>query len=297
MLKDLARIIGDVEEGQAGKRSADNERRPRHTTLVGALEDGRGGLVTGETVQGTAGNVEIRVGGGEDKDEDTSVDDTGKVGDAGNLGGDDKGRGAGTGLVLVVGKCQVGRVVGHNHSDEEHTETVEEEDTVEGKLDGLGDAAARVLGLAGGDTDELGAEVGKGGVDHDGPETEELAGGARHVHLGKGARVAPVLESGGGLGATSGGDDDAEEDDADNDKDLDGGEPELKLAKELDAAKVVDAEDSHEEDGNEDTRVDLFGSDPFLDNEGGGGELVGGDNDVLEPVRPAERETERRVAV
>lgn len=290
VLEDLLGVIGDVHEGQAGDGGAENQRGIGNATAVGALEDGRGGAVTGQAVEGSAGNVEIRVGGGEDEEQDAGVDDVGQHLDTGKLGGDDEGTGAGTGL-LAVGKGELLGVVGDNHADEEDTEAVEDQDTVEGQLDGLGNAAARVLGLASGDTDQLGTEVGKGGVDHDGPEAEEAARLARDGEVaeshgdGKGTGGVPEAEASRvAVGTAANGDDEREQDDAEDDEYLERRQPKLKLAKELDATKVVDAEDEDEEDGDEDTGVDPVGLNPFLDDEGAGGELVGRYDDVLEPV-------------
>lgn len=286
VLEHLLGVVGDVHEGQEGEGSAQEEGGPGNTTAVGLLEDGGGGLVGGKTVEGTAGNVEIGVGGREDEDEDTSVDDVGEGVDTGDLGGDDEGTGAGSGL-LGVGEGELVTVVGDNHADEEDRETVEEEDTVEGQVDGLGDAATGVLGLASSNTDKLSSQVGEGGVDHDGPETEELAQGTFGVARGdgKGTGVGPVLEAEGfAVGATTTSDDEGEENDADNDHDLDGRQPELELSEKLDTTEVIDAEDDDNEDGNEDTWIEFLSRYPFLDNEGGCGKLVGSNDDVLAPV-------------
>ena len=175
VLEHLAGVIRDVHEGQEGEDGADDERRPGYTAAISLLEDGGGGLVTGKSVEGTAGNVQIGVGGGENEDENTSVDDVGEDLDTGELGGDDERGGVGTGTGLVVGEGELLGVVGYDHTDEEDTETVEEEDSVEGELDGLGDAASGVLRFACSNTDKLGTKVGKGGVDEHTPETEETS--------------------------------------------------------------------------------------------------------------------------
>jgi hypothetical protein len=119
--EDLARVIRHVHEGQESEDGADKERRPRHTTTIGLLEDGRGGLVTGKTVEGTAGNVQIGVGGGEDEDEDTGVDDVGEDRDTSKPSSHDKGRSVGTGTGLLVGESELRRVIGDNHAHEEDT--------------------------------------------------------------------------------------------------------------------------------------------------------------------------------
>lgn len=285
VLENFAGVITNIHESEEGEEGAEEQRRPGYTTAISLLENSRGRAVRGKAVESSAGDVEIGVGGREDEDQDTSVDDVGEDLDTSNLGGDNKGRGAGTGPALSDSKGQIRRVVRDNHSNEEDTETVEEEDAVEGKVDGLRDAATRVLGLAGCDTDQLSAKVGKSGVDHDGPEAKELTGSTIHVKSGKSAGVRPVLEAGSlSIGATTAGNDQGEKNYANNDNDLDRGQPKLKLAKELDATKIVDAEDDDDEDGDEHTRIDLLTGNPVLDDKSGGGELVGSDDDIFEPV-------------
>lgn len=156
VLEDLTAVVADVHEGEEGEDGADDQRGPRHTAGVGLLEDGRGRTVRGETVERSAGDVEIRVGGGEDEDENAGVDDVGENADTGELGSDDEGRRVGARTRLGVGEGELGRVVRDDHADEEDAQAVEDEDTVKGELNGLGDAAARVLGLSGGDTNQLG---------------------------------------------------------------------------------------------------------------------------------------------
>lgn len=163
--KDLLGVTGDVHESQTSEDGRETEGIDGDTTLVGALEDGGSLAVGRKTIEGSAGNVQIRVGGGKDKDTDTRVDDVGEDLDVGEIGSDDKGRGGSTGG-LFGGKGKLIRVVGDEHADEEDGEAVEEEDSVKGELDGAGDRLAGVLGLGDGDTDKLSTKVGKGGVDH-----------------------------------------------------------------------------------------------------------------------------------
>lgn len=80
------------------------------------------------------------------------------------------------------------------------------------------------------------------------------------------------------------GDDQREQDDTENDDDLECGQPELELAEELDASKVVDANNHDQEYGDEDTGIECVARDPVLNNQGGGRELIRGDDDVLEPI-------------
>ena len=213
--------------------------------------------------------------------------------DASKLSGNDERGGSSRGIGLRVGESELLGVVGDDHADEEDAEAVEEENSVEGELDGLGDRTTRVLGLASSNTNEFGSEVSESSVDHDGPETEEslhIRGGrgvtlTHRRPLSKSTRVVPVPEPTGiAIGTTATGNDETEKNDAEDNDDLERGEPELELAEELDAAKVVDADDGDEEDCDKDTGVDLIAVDPELDGQSSGGELVWRDDDVLEPI-------------
>jgi hypothetical protein len=68
---------------------------------------------------------------------------------------DNEGGGSGRALGLG-GEGQILGVVGDQHADEKNTEDVEDDDSPEGKLDGLGDGLAGVLGLSDGNTNQLG---------------------------------------------------------------------------------------------------------------------------------------------
>ncbi|KAI6764611.1 hypothetical protein HG531_012498 [Fusarium graminearum] len=210
--KDLCGVVGDVHEGEQTERS-------RHA-------------------EGVDGNtVLIRVGGGKDKDADTGVDDVGDDADACDGTSNDKGRGRSTGLGRG-GKGKLLGVVWDDHADEEDGETVEEEDSVKCELDGAGDGLARVLGLGDCDTDEFGSEVGKGSVDHAGPEAEESSSVAFHDIR---------LEGTGEL------------------------LPEFEFTKESDT-EVVDNADDDKEYGDKDTRIDCISIDPVLNDEGSSAE-------------------------
>ena len=118
--EDLLGIVGHVHEGQASEKSREHQGRVWDTAAVGTSEDGRRRLVGGKTVEGTAGNVQIRVGGGEDENEDTGVDETREGLDTGERGGDDEGTGGSGGSVrrgALVGKAELLGIVGNNHSN------------------------------------------------------------------------------------------------------------------------------------------------------------------------------------
>lgn len=78
----------------------------------------------------------------------------------------------------------------------------------------------------------------------------DIKGYARFEFGSECSRVGPVSEATSiAVWTATTGDDEGEKDDADDDDDLDRRQPELKLAKELNATEVVDAEDDDDEDG------------------------------------------------
>lgn len=82
--------------------------------------------------------------------------------------------------------------------------------------------------------------------------------------------------------------DEGQEDQSDNNDDLQAAEPEFEFTEEFDA-EVVDADDHNEEDSDEYTRVHFVRCYPILDDQRGSRELIGSNNNVLEPVRLALR--------
>jgi hypothetical protein len=76
-------------------------------------------------------------------------------------------------------------VRGHDQSDEEQVDDVEDEDTQGNLLRGSWDLLLGVLGLSGSQADQLGSSVGEGGGDEDSTEAMEA------VEEG-GVGVAPV---------------------------------------------------------------------------------------------------------
>lgn len=147
-------VVGHVEEAQEAEEGGREEGVDGHAAAVGLAEDGRRGAVGCETVQGAAGDVEIRVGGREDEEQDGRVEDVGEGVDVRELDGDDEGRGGSTGRG-AVGEGELGVVVRHDHADEEDADDVENEDTVEGELDGARNRLSGILGLSHSHTDQL----------------------------------------------------------------------------------------------------------------------------------------------
>ena len=169
-----------------------------------------------------------------------------ELGDTGILGRDDEGGGQAAGL---LGGAEELVVVGDGHAEDQDAADVEEDDTAEGLVDGAGDVLARVGGFAESDADELGAEVGEGGLDHACPDTQEAAGRALDDdlvftggsgELRKGAGVTPVSEAGADVvGTAAEGDDEAEEDEHDDDESLDQRHPEFCFAEEGDVDELL----------------------------------------------------------
>ena len=287
-------VLGSVHEGGAAEEGRDGESGDGNTAPVSPAEDPGGMTLLGKTVNGTGGNVKIRVGSRESEEQDAGVEETRKMPDVGELDGNDERRGRGFGSSFV-GKTKLLGVVGNNHAQEEDGKAVEEQDSVEGELDGARNRLAWVLSLTDSDTDEFGTKVGKDGVDQRAPEAVELAGVAfGNVWLERTGLVV-VLEAGCLARADTDREEEGEDDNADNGNDLDRAEPEFEFSKEFDA-EVIDGHNDDKEDGNPHARIHLGCGYPLLDDQCRSRELVGCGNNVFHPVGPSEGKTKSRVA-
>lgn len=85
------------------------------------------------------------------------------------------------------------------------------------------------------------------------------------------------------IGSTAKSDDQSQDHDTNHDDDLETGQPELKFAEETDT-KVVDANNDDEEHGDPYSWIDFVAGEPVLDDQSSGSQLVGSDDDVLEPI-------------
>lgn len=257
VLEDGLGVAGDVHVGQQGEHRAGSQGVHGNTATVGPGEDLGGLSFTGETVDGTGCDVKVGVGSREDEQQDTGVDDVRENGDSRQLDGDDEGR-CGSTAVGANGESKLLVVERNQGSDQEHREHVENEDSVEGQLDGAGDGGTGVLSLTDGHTDQLGTQVGESGGDHGGPEGEESASVAVFDVGVEGTGALPVTETFAVVVRTTAQhEDEGEQDDAEDNHDLKGRQPELELAEELDT-EVVDADDQNEEYRNPYTGIDLF---------------------------------------
>jgi len=127
----------------------------------------------GEAVEGTRGDVEVGVCGAEDEDQNAGIKEAGEGVDARLDHGDDEG-GSGGASRGFGGEGEAFGVVGDEGADEEDAEDVEDYDTPKCEFDGARDDFARVLGFADGDSDEFGAEVGKGCSHKRRPKPEKI---------------------------------------------------------------------------------------------------------------------------
>lgn len=129
-----------------------------------------------------------------------------------------------------------------DRQDHDQRADVEDGDAPRHGVDGLGQGLLGVLGLAGGDADQLDREEG---------EHHDLQGHQRAADaLGEEAAVVPQVGDGGGVGRVGeadGEDAGADQDHADDGGDLDHGEPELQLTEELHGDQVGGVEDDRED--------------------------------------------------
>ena len=187
-------IICGVHESSAAEKSGDGQSRYRHTTLISPEKDLRGMAFDSKTVDRTGSNVKIRVGSAEGEEQDAGVDDSGEDRNIRKLDGDDERRSGSTGSSLVCERQLLG-IVGNNHAQEEDRQAVEEQDPVEGKLNGARDGLARVLGFSNGNTDKFSTEVGEDGVDQGTPESVEFTSRATSDEWLERTGVIVVLEA------------------------------------------------------------------------------------------------------
>jgi hypothetical protein len=188
-------VVGCIHKGSAAEERGEGQSRDRHTALVGPLEDPRRMAFLSKTEQRTGGDVQIRVGSAEGEEENAGVENVGQCLDASKPDGDNKGRSRCLGTGLVDSECKFGGVVGNEHAQEENGEAVEEEDSVEGELDGARNRLAGVLCLSDSDTDQFRTEIGEDSVDEGAPETVEFACRAGAFVRLERSRVLVVLES------------------------------------------------------------------------------------------------------
>jgi hypothetical protein len=181
---------------QRAESSREEERNPRNTVLGGLGEDLGRLAVQGKTVESSRAGVQVGRGSRPSRGQETRVDDRRESLDSGSLNSDDEGR-----LGSVGASETKTRSVGRNKETDDHDLTgrgevrgqgkhmiqvatpmsareldtyssnVEQQDTDVNQLDGLGQVLSGVLGFTSSDGDDLGTNVGEGGLREDGPET------------------------------------------------------------------------------------------------------------------------------
>ncbi len=251
-------------------------------------------------IKGPGRCIEVRVCSRPRCNQEYGIDNAGKGLDACVFYGQDEGRS--TCIAAAVEQARV--VVGNNETNHEDGENVEEENTPEDTLDGLGNVLAGVLDLTDSDTDDLSSSKGKGRLDENVPEGEETAkstadtasrlasdGVGSPEELSHRSGVFPVAEAKAVTARTSAKVDDERGNDENNDGDnLDEAEPELGLTVVLDAEEV-DTDDEDKEDRDPCGRVDGGVGVPVLNQNGRGGNLGWDGNTVRVPVSPTKSET------
>ena len=172
-IEDLTRTLGDTHIGKERETGGDGEGHVWETVLGGASKDL--GCVTryGKSVEGTGRGVHVGGSSGPRRGQQAGVDDGGKTTDSSGGDGNDEGR---------LGRSRVeneGRVVGgHDETDAERSQEVEDQDTDVHTPDGSWNVTTGVLGLSSSDGDDLGTDVRERGLDEDGEETKKLSEGS-----------------------------------------------------------------------------------------------------------------------
>lgn len=237
--KDRGGILGHVHEAQCDEQRRDGHRGDGDTALVGLVEDGRGLAVLGQGPDGPRGEVDVRVSGGDGEDEQEGVDDAVQLANTRDLGRDDEGgRGAARSLGRVADEPRV--VIRDRHAQADDAGDVEEDDTQQCLPHSAGHVLARVGSLAECDTDQLGTEVGEGGLHDGGPHTKEAAQVSFNiVVLLECTWVLPVSETSSVVvWAAPKSNDEADQDQRADDDGLQKRHPELCLTKEADMEEL-----------------------------------------------------------
>lgn len=123
-VEDLLARRRDRDESQGTEERSDEDAVDRQARLGAPLEDARRLALDGESVEGTAGGIEVRVSGRPSGDKEDGIDDAGERFDLGLVDSDDEG-GRGHGVAVRAEKLGV-RVLDVD-SDDEDGEEVEEE--------------------------------------------------------------------------------------------------------------------------------------------------------------------------
>lgn len=192
--------------------------------------------------EGTTRAVDGGVADGQDSYHDDGVEYRRQNLDPSVVYGYDERRSDGIGFAFVLFLQQFFCVVGHEETDNEQGNNVEEGDAPEDLLDSSWERLARVRSLGCSEANKLGSGEGKCSVDKGSTEALEA--------VVEGSRVVPVFEADvPSIGTSTDVDDDAQDDETDDCGNLDDGEYELGFTIALDTEQI-DTHDQGQEDGH-----------------------------------------------
>lgn len=157
--------------GEATEADRDHDAVDRESVLSRLEEDLGQVTVQGDGVDGSGRGVEVGRSGRPSGGDEAGVDDGGESFDTGLLNGDDERRRSGVG-----GELEPVGVGGGDDTDDEDPQDVEEQDSDVDSLDGSGEVSSGVLGLSGGDGDDLGSDE---AVEGEGRSETNLGGSVR----------------------------------------------------------------------------------------------------------------------
>lgn len=197
-VEDLGARARQIQERQEANRPGNQHRNPRHPVLGAASEDLGGLALARKRVQCTRPGIHPRVAGRPGGNQNGRVDNVVQSADTSILDANNEGTGAGARTTTVDTVKQFRVVVGNGDSDDQATQNVECEETVDETVRRFGDVATRRNGLASCSGDQLRREdEGEAGLDQGSPECQEAAS----VHIGDEVRLdectwaLPVPES------------------------------------------------------------------------------------------------------
>lgn len=188
-------------------------------------------------------------------------------------------------------------VVRNQDTNGKRAEDVEEQDTPEDTLHGLGDVLTRILGFTGSDSNHFDTTVREGSVDKSREPTQETTFSTACNVLVHGTRSLPVVETKSAfVRSTAQIDDESKDQETNNGNDLDTGKDKLGF--------TIDryCEDIQTEDENNDDRypcrdVNIRSTRPEA-NDGGGSRNFSAEGDCGRvPIVPADSKTQSVIAI
>lgn len=141
-----------VDVCQGGEKDNEDQRPQGAARLVNIGEDLGGVSSFGESSEGSRTGIDTGETDGQDRDTDGDVDQMVQTLDLGHIERDDEGR-----LGSTASAGETGLVVWDEETDDGQRGDIDDGDTPESTLDRSGHGLARVGGLRGSKTDELGS--------------------------------------------------------------------------------------------------------------------------------------------